>query len=155
MLPNVTVMSHLLHLLLTVPIVLVMLWVTGISLTPVALLAPLVVVLQYVLILSLAYFVASLHVTFRDVQYILGILLMLGFYMTPILYDASIVPERYQPLYRLNLMGHVIDAYRAVLLHGELPNLGRLAVVGAASTALLVLGYAFFRRASSRFAEEI
>lgn len=155
MLPGVTVTSHLVHFLLSIPILLVLLWVSGIPLTPAAAFLPVVVALQFALTLSLAYLVASLHVTFRDTQYLLGIFLMLGFYLTPILYDTSTIPERYQPIYQVNVMAHVIDAYRAVLLHGQLPDLPSLAVVTGLTGLQLAVFYLFFQRASTRFAEEL
>ncbi len=154
-LPNVTVASHLLHFLLTLPILVVLLLVTDVPLTAAALFVPVVIVLQYVFTLGLAYLVATLHVTFRDTQYLLGIFLMLGFYLTPILYDVSTLPERYQPWYRFNLLADIIDAYRAILLRGELPEPVPLLVVAGVSVLQLLVFRGIFQRASTRFAEEL
>ena len=97
---------------------------------------------------------ASVHVNFRDTQYLLGVFLMLAFFLTPILYDVKIVPERYRPYYLLNPMTFIIDGYRAVMIRGERPDLVSLAMVGVASLVLLRLFYLLFRRASVTFAEE-
>src|SRR5207237_5511726 len=91
---------------------------TGMSLTIRA--ARLVMVLQFILTLSLAYLVATANVIFRDTQHLLGVLLQLLFFLSPVFYDASTVPARYQSIYRLNPLVHLIDAYRAVLLSGTL-----------------------------------
>lgn len=155
MLPNVTVVSHLIHFLLTLPVLAVLLMVTGVPFTPAALFAPVIILLQYLFTLGLAYLVASLHVTFRDTQYLLGIFLMLGFYMTPILYDVSTLPQGYQPYYRFNLFADIIDAYRAILLRGELPAAGPLLVVAAVSVLQLWAFRALFQHSSTRFAEEL
>jgi lipopolysaccharide transport system permease protein len=154
MLPNVTVASHLIHFLLTLP-VLAILTTVGIPIGTNLFWLPVVVLVQYLLTFSLALFAASLHVTFRDTQYLLGVFLMLGFFLTPILYDLSVVPERYLRFYRLNPMSHLIDAYRAVLLRGETPDLRSLASVAALSVLQFGVFYLFFQRASTRFAEEI
>ncbi|MGH8064310.1 MAG: ABC transporter permease, partial [Candidatus Entotheonellia bacterium] len=121
-LPTVTVASHLIHLLLALPVLLLFLMLDGCRLTSAILVLPLVMGLQFILILSLAYLVAAFHVVFRDTQYLLGIVLQLLFYLTPVFYEASAIPVRYQPLYRLNPMVHLLDAYRAILMRGELPD---------------------------------
>lgn len=154
MLPNVTVASHLIHFLLTLPI-LALLPVTNNAGPAAVLWLPLLILVQYVFTLSLALLAASVHVTFRDTQYLLGVFLMLGFFLTPILYESSVVPERYLPFYRLNPMSHMIAAYRAVLLRGEAPDLRSLALVAGVSLLQLGVFYLFFQRSSIRFAEEI
>ena len=99
---------------------------------------------------------APIHVRFRDTQYLLGVLLNLWFYLTPIFYDASSLPASYQSLYRLNPMVHLIDAYRAILVRGVLPeHLMSLLLLGLFATGLLACSYATFVRASSHFAEEL
>jgi lipopolysaccharide transport system permease protein len=154
-LPTVTVTSHLVHFVLALPVLLVFLVLSGIHLTGTVLLLPLIVVLQFALTLGLAYLLATFHVTFRDTQYLLGIFLLLGFYLTPIFYDASVIPPVYQPLYRLNPMYHLIDAYRAILLRGRVPDLRLLAMLSLLILGLVWVGYKIFTRASYQFVEEL
>jgi lipopolysaccharide transport system permease protein len=155
MLPNVTVASHLIHFLITLPI-LALLPVSHEPSAGAALLwLPVVILVQYTLTLSLALLAASLHVRFRDTQYLLGVFLMLGFFLTPIIYELRVVPERYLGFYAFNPMSHVIAAYRAVLMRGESPDLGTLGAVALFSLAQLGVFYALFQRASVRFAEEL
>ena len=155
-LPIVTVTSHLLHFLLALPVLVLFLMLDGSQLTSALFALPVVIALQFILTLGLAYLVATFHVTFRDTQYLLNVLLNLLFYLTPVFYEASAIPMRYQSLYWLNPMVGLIDAYRAILAHGTLPNhLISLLVLGLCATALLVYGYVTFRRASYRFVEEL
>jgi lipopolysaccharide transport system permease protein len=154
-LPAVTVMSHLIHFLLALPILLLFLMFNGIQLTNAIVALPLVIALQFLLTLSLAYFVAALHVTFRDTQYLLGIFLLLAFYLSPVFYDASAIPARYQLFYHLNPMVNLLGAYRAVLMEGELPHTLPILVIGVLGTGLLWLGYTIFMRASYHFVEEL
>jgi lipopolysaccharide transport system permease protein len=154
-LPLVTVGTNFVHFVVALPVLLLVLLVSGLPVTPAVLALPLVVALQFVLTLGLAYVVAAVHVTFRDTQHVLGVGLMLLFYLTPVFYDAAAVPQRYRPLYDLNPLVHLVGAYRAILLGGgppaPAPLLG-LAVLGAAG---LRLGLVVFARASDRFAEEV
>jgi ABC-type polysaccharide/polyol phosphate export permease len=80
---------------------------------------------------------------------------MLLFYLTPVFYDASVVPARYQTFYRLNPMFHLIAAYRAILIQGNLPDLRALLALGILVGVLLWLGHTVFTRASYHFVEEL
>jgi ABC-type polysaccharide/polyol phosphate export permease len=154
-LPVVIVMSSLIHFLLALPILLLFVLIAGIHLTSAILMLLVVIALQFLLTLSLAYLVATFHVTFRDTQHLLGVLLLLLFYLTPVFYTASAVPEPYQWLYFLNPMAHLIGAYRTILIQGEPPGYLMLLSLGVVSAGLLGLGYTVFMRASYRFVEEL
>jgi ABC-type polysaccharide/polyol phosphate export permease len=154
-LPVVTVTSNLIHFLLALPILLLFIWLSNVQLTNASLLLPLVIAIQFLLTLSLSFLVATFHVTFRDTQHLLSVLLLLLFYLTPVFYDASVVPERFQWFYRLNPLAYLLEAYRAILIYGEMPT--AISLVGLSMLALGVLwaGYSVFRRASFRFVEEL
>jgi lipopolysaccharide transport system permease protein len=154
-LPMVTVASHLIQFLLALPILLFIIVVDGNRLTSAVLGLPLVIALQFFLILSLAYFTATFHVTFRDTQHLVGVLLNLFFFLTPVFYDAQAIPAQYQAFYRLNPMMHVIEAYRAILLTGTLPDPSVLLILSAVTIGILLLSYYVFTRASYRFADEL
>ncbi len=155
-LPAVTVAANLTQFVFALPILALFLWLGGgVPLSAAPLLLPVLVALQFLFILSGAYFVAALHVTFRDVKHLLGIGLTLGFYLTPVFYEASQAPDRYAALYRFNPMRHLIGAYRDILLHARLPDPVPLAGVALGSIVLLVLGYRLFARASSHFVDEL
>jgi len=154
-LPVVTVTTHLIHFLLALPILLVFLAVEGTPLTRAMLALPLLIALQFALTLGLAYLVATAHVHFRDTQYLVGVFLLLGLYLSPVFYEPDSVPARYQPVYRLNPMVHLIDSYRSILIRGELPDLTPLLVLSLLAVGLLALSYRIFLRASHRFIEEL
>lgn len=154
-LPVVTVTTNLIHFLLALPIPLLFIVIGGGRLTGAIVTLPLVIAVQFLLILGLGYLVATVHVTFRDTQHLLGVFLMLLFYLTPVFYDASIIPEHYQPFYRLNPMFHLITAYREILIQGNLPDLRTLLALAAIVGGLLWLGHRVFTRASYRFVEEL
>lgn len=154
-LPVVTVLTHLIHFLLALPILFGFLIFSDIQLTAAMLTLPLLMLLQFLLTLSLSYFLAATHVSFRDTQYLLGLVLMLGFYLSPIFYDASAIPEGYQWLYHLNPMVGLIEAYRVILIHGALPNLLTTFTLFGISVVALMIGHIVFKRVSYRFVEEI
>ena len=154
-LPLVTITSHLIHFVIALPILVIVLILGGTLQTNAILALPVVIGLQFILTLSLAYFLATFQVTFRDTQYLLGVTLQLLFFLTPIFYDAKAIPEKYQPLYQSNPMVHLVGAYRAILVQGELPNGHSMLFLGLLDTILLSTGYLLFRRASYHFVEEL
>ncbi|MAT98007.1 MAG: hypothetical protein CL608_12750 [Anaerolineaceae bacterium] len=154
-LPVVTVGSNLIHFLLSLPILLLFLLFTNIVLTPNVFWLPVIIVLQFLFTLSLAYFVATFHVMFRDTQHLLNVFLLLLFYLTPIFYDAGRFSERIQWLFKLNPLLMLLDAYRAIFINGQAPNFVTLLILLSGSLGLLVVGYQLFLRTSYRFVEEL
>jgi lipopolysaccharide transport system permease protein len=154
-LPIVSVTSNLVHFLLALPILVVFLIIGHAKITFAVLVLPILIAVQFVLTLSLAYVVAAVHVRFRDTQYLLKVVLQFLFYLSPVFYATRDVPERFRPLYALNPLAFVIDAYRDVLIFGQLPRALPILGLTMVSVALLVIGLGVFRRASYRFVEEL
>jgi len=154
-LPAITVISHLVHFLIALPILSVFLLLDGYRPGSAILALPLVILIQFILTLSLAYIVATFQVTFRDTQYLLGVLLFLFFYLTPVFYDDTFIPAGARQLYILNPMVHLLGAYRSILIRGELPAGLPLLMLCVFSAVLLLLGYSVFVRARNYFVEEV
>ncbi|MBD0392802.1 MAG: ABC transporter permease [Microcoleus sp. C1-bin4] len=154
-LPVVTTMTGLIHFLLALPVLIIFLAVDGVEPNSVLFVLPLLMVIQFVLTVGLAYPLAALNVTFRDTQHTLGVLLQMLFYLTPIFYDLNSVPKEFQPFYQLNPMVPLIEAYRAILLKGTQPDWQALLIVSLAVALILPIGLAIFRRQSNTFVEEL
>ena len=154
-LPVVTTMTGLIHFLLALPVLIIFLAVDGIRPSSTLFLLPLLMVIQFVLTVGLAYPLAALNVTFRDTQHTLGVILQMLFYLTPIFYDLNSVPKEFQPFYQLNPMVPLLGAYRAILLKGTQPDWQALLIVSLMVAVILPLGLAIFRRQSNTFVEEL
>jgi lipopolysaccharide transport system permease protein len=154
-LPVVTTMTGLIHFLLALPVLIIFLAVDGVQPSSVLFVLPLLMVIQFVLTVGLAYPLAALNVTFRDTQHTLGVLLQMLFYLTPIFYDLNSVPKEFQPFYQLNPMVPLLEAYRAILLKGTQPDWQALLIVSLVVAVILPIGLAIFRRQSNTFVEEL
>jgi len=155
LLPHVMVSVRMFHFLIAVPILFALLFWQGIRPSWPWFSLPGLMVIQYLLIVGLAYPLASLNVIFRDTQHIVGALLQLVMFVTPVFYSLDQVPESMHPWYQLNPMVGLIQAWRDVLLDGSWPDpvsLIKLLVVGI---TLLILGRKTFVGQSHRFAEEL
>jgi ABC-type polysaccharide/polyol phosphate export permease len=153
-LPMVSTISNLINFCFALPILLAVALIERGGIGWTVLFLPLIMAVQLVLILSLAFFVSAANVFFRDVQHILPVLLQLGYFMTPIFYDLGQLPGPMAQVLALNPMTQIITAYR-MSLAGEMPDLAALAVVLGVALVLLVLGHRYFRNAAERFLEEI
>ena len=116
---------------------------------------PVLLGIQFVLTLGLAYLVAGANVIFRDVSQFLPVMLRLFFFLTPIFYSATQIPDDLQPYYRLNPLVSLVEGYRAVLLEGVQPDWAPLAVISLVATIVLIVGYTVFQRLQPRFVEEL
>jgi lipopolysaccharide transport system permease protein len=155
LLPIVSVASNFVHFLLSLPILGALLIFSGVHLTSALFALPVVIAIQFVLILASSYPVAVAHVWFRDTQHLLRIALQLLFYLTPIFYELESVPPRVRWIYQINPMAHLVAVYRSVLLRGEWPSPGSLVYLTVTSSALLAIGLFTFHRASRRFVDEL
>lgn len=154
-LPVVPVTTNFIHLLIAMPVLVVFLLAGGVPLTPFAFMLPVVFAVQFMVTLGLAYIVAALHVSFRDVRYVLAVALLLGFYLTPVFYDAAAIPPALQPLYHLNPLVTLIESYRDLLLYGVFPQFHWLLAVALGGALALWLGVRLFKDKSIHFAEEL
>lgn len=143
--------SSILEFAVLVPLLLIL----GVSLSFTILLFPIIHLLYFVIIYGLGLTLASLYVHFRDLNQIWDILLQVGFYMSPIIYPISLVPEKYIFYYMLNPITRLMVMYRDVLLFGTIPSALDFLIVSLFGITLLIVGTAVFRKLSPRFAEEV
>ena len=118
-----------------------------------ALCLPLVMAIEYILALGITMIMSAVNVYFRDLEHILGIISMAWMFMTPIMYDLSIVPERLLPLFKLNPMTNIVTAYRDILYAGSVPKLATLGVSFGMGLVVLVIGFIVFGKLKRRFSE--
>ncbi len=150
------VTSCFVNMLLCFVVIFIVIIISGIGVNSAALLClPIIMIVEYILALGMALFASAITVYFRDLEHILGILTMAWMYMTPIMYDKSIVPEELLPVFNLNPMTHVIECYRAVLYYKKVPELESLLSSLGLGILFLVLGHFVFLKLQKHFAEEL
>ena len=114
---------------------------------------PVVMAVEYVLALGITMIMSAVDVYFRDLEHILGIVSMAWMFMTPIMYDMSMVPENLRFIFRLNPMTSIVTAYRDILYSGGVPRLETLLVSAGMGIFFLVLGFLVFGKLKRRFSE--
>ena len=163
-LPIVTVLSNLVHFLFGLPILIAFLiyFDAPIELSELPWF-PLALLVQLLLTLGLALILSALTVHFRDLKDILGNVMTLWFFATPIIYYWKNAPPRIYPFLNLNPFTHLAITYQEILFFPADPGSAGgppghwkwLLALGAASIALFLFGYFLFDRLRDSFAEEV
>jgi len=151
--PISSVIAGLVDFALALVVLLGMMWFYGYSPTSAIWFTPLLLILALITAMGTGLWLSALNVEYRDVSYLIPFILRVWFFLTPITYSASIVPEAYQTLYALNPMTGVVQGFRwAMLGEGSSPSIILLAST-VASLALLISGALYFRRMERTFAD--
>lgn len=114
-----------------------------------------IIFFQTLFVLGITLIFAALNVYYRDIKHLLEVLLQLWFWITPIIWPISLIPEKFHSLVFLNPFTPFVIAYRDVILGNRIPGLLNIAAVIAISFLIFLLGAVIFQKKQRRFAEEI
>ena len=154
-LPISVVTSGAVNFMISTVIILGFLFTAGLGITKYILLYPVILLIQYLLLIGIAFIVSSITVYFRDLEHIIGVVLMAAFYGTPIVYKLEQLPPNLQVVMKLNPMTHLINAYRDIFYYQQMPNIKVLGILSAIAIGLTVIGYFIFKKLQKGFAEEL
>ncbi|MBX3414314.1 MAG: ABC transporter permease [Pirellulales bacterium] len=154
-LPLVRTLAALVRALPSVVILFFSVWIVQGYVPWTFVLFPLVVVPMALLTLGVAYFLAFLGVFVRDVAHSMGMIIRIVFYLSPVFYPISIVPERLRSWLWLHPIARIVEDSRSVTVFGQLPDWGGLAVATLLSALIAWLGYVVFMSFKHAFADVI
>jgi len=101
--------------------------------------------LQQIFAMGIGLMAASLTVFVRDIKEILGVVLQLWFWFTPIVYVKDILPDIVKKIMILNPMMPVIEAFHKIFVYNKAPDFIALLVLTVVAHCLLFLAYVMFR----------
>lgn len=148
--PLATVISGVINLVFALIPLLVLLLITEHQLPPTLLFLPVAILLVAVFTLGAGLLLAPLAVFFSDVVELIGVLLTLLMYMTPVIYPKEIVPEHLRWVVRFNPVRSILEVFRDPIYQREIPPLSHLAVSVILTALILLIGIWVFRRTSDR-----
>ncbi len=114
-----------------------------------------ILAIQLIFTYGLSLMMAAFNLFYRDIQYLLGLVLMLWMYLTPVIYPTEMFPLRYRWIFKLNPMAVFINAYRQVILAGKPPNFVSLAIGFIVSVIVLLIGQLIFKKLEGQFADVV
>lgn len=157
--------SAFINLLINLSVVAVFMWLDGVDISWLIVLAPLFIVQLFVLSLGLAFFLSAVFVKLRDVNYIWEIIMQGLFYASIVIYPAQLVIDispKVAQLLMLNPVAQIIQDLRHTVISTDMPNLLSIsqsflisAIPIVVTVVIFVIGAAYFRKSSPGFAEEV
>ena len=155
--------SAIINMGLNMMVVGVFIFLRGMDLLSTSILIPIFVVEIYIFALGISFFLSAAYVKYRDISYIWEVCMQAGFYLTPILYPLSLIPnESIQKLLLINPLGQALQDARYSLVTHESTTLHSLfnsytiyilplsLVMGS-----FIIGILYFRKESKTFAENL
>ena len=127
----------------------------GMNLNYLIIFLPVILIFEFILIMGVSFLLASLNVYYRDINQIWDIILQAGFFLTPIIYSATLIPPRYAFYYMLNPVSRVMEAIRKIIYYGTMPTPEDFLIPLLGGLLFCLIGLQVFRKLEPRFAEVI
>jgi ABC-type polysaccharide/polyol phosphate export permease len=154
-LPFSIILSNFINFLLTLLILFSVVIYFNIQLTVYLLLLPFLLFFLLLFVAGVSLLITALNSKYRDTAYLMEVVFTGWFYLTPIIYPLSIVPDNLRPLILSNPVTSMIECFRAIIIDGEFPNILYISIFVVFSTFCFVLGMLVFRRREKYFVDEI
>ncbi|MBI5929648.1 MAG: ABC transporter permease [Chloroflexi bacterium] len=116
---------------------------------------PMLILIQALFMAGLMLFLGSLSVIVRDIPQLIGVLMQLLFYLSPILYPASLIPHRYRFILAINPLVPLFQAYRDIIVYAQTPDFATLYFPLVVSVIVLFMGYVYFKSREDGFADRL
>lgn len=154
LLPLSTVLIEMIHFILSWIVIIVFLFLNDQHLFYLSWLygAPLITIIQLAMIYGVGLAVSSLNIFFRDMERIVSLLTTMLFYMTPVIFPLTLVPDSFKPYFLLNPMTGIIELWRTLFLEGIL-SWRWVGISAVYAVFFLLVGGLIFRSLKNRFAE--
>ena len=148
--PFATVVSGVINLALAMLPLVIILLLTGHPLTPALWFLPVAILLSAIFTFGAGLILSPLAAFFSDIIELIGVLLTLFMYLTPIFYPMRIVPEKYLWLVRFNPIRSLLEVFRDPIYLGKIPPNSHLLVATGIAVGSVAVGAVVFRLASDR-----
>lgn len=139
------------NFLLTLIPLYIIIFATGTSVSIYHLLLPFMYICLLMFIIGFGLILSTIAVFLRDMFYIYGIIITLWMYLTPILYPMSLIPEKYQLIFKLNPLYYFVDFGREIILYGNIPSAINWLSCFLFGSICLVIGLFVFKKNQDKF----
>ena len=129
----------------------VVMLVTGAKFSASLIIVPVLFLIFFIFAVGVSLMIATLDVFFRDIEHVYSIFMMTVMYFSAIFYPADIIPERYQAILWYNPMFRFVEAFRAPIYYGTLPDSRLMLYCAGIALAAFVVGVLLLRRNQEKF----
>jgi lipopolysaccharide transport system permease protein len=156
LLPLAAVIVPMIDFIVGLPVLIALMWIFGTwPAGPEVLLAPAFMGLALLTALGSGFLLSALNVRYRDVRYMIPVLLQVLPFLSGVVYEVQEIPTKWQWILAFNPMTAVISGWRWAMLDASTPDLGQTAVGIGVATVLFLGGLAVFRSSEPKFADTI
>ena len=149
--PLAAVLSNCPHLLIQIGLLFLCVFIFGGRLNWHWLWLPLLWGMEIVFVCGISLITASLNVFTRDIRYVVESVNTVLFWLVPVFYPFSLIPQDYKEVYQFNPLAALVLALRTILLEGASPAPSLLIKLAISSITTLVIGFLVFRKLKPRF----
>lgn len=139
------------NFLLTLIPLYVIIFATGTGINWYHLLLPYVCICLLLFTIGMGFILSAVSVFMRDMFYIYGVLITLWTYLTPIMYDIAIIPEKFQIFMKFNPMYWFLDYARQIILYAQVPSASCFIWCAIFGVGFLLIGMLVFKRSQDKF----
>ena len=139
------------NFLLTLIPLYAIIFITGTQINIYHLLLPYVFICLFLFTVGIGFILSTISVFLRDMFYIYGVIITLWTYLTPIMYNISIIPEKFQIFMKFNPMYWFLDFSRQIILYNQLPGVRNFLYCGLIASFSLLIGILVFKRNQDKF----
>ncbi len=105
--------------------------------------------------LGMGLFLAAVTVKFRDMLHLYGVFCTALFYITPVIYPVSILPDYMKKVVHFNPLTAMIDVFRMLVIEGRIPSGGQMVYCVVIAVIMLFIGRAVFRKRQDSFIQDL
>lgn len=153
LLPWISVLSALFHLLISTIVLLIVQLILDFHLPATTILLPLVLLPFILITVSLSFIFSAIGVYLRDIGQLTAMITTILFFLSPIVYPSSSLPEGLQPLIKLSPITYPVEQSRGILIFGELPQLSGWLIYMAVAIVALAFSFYFYQKTRKGFAD--
>lgn len=139
------------NFLLTLIPLYAIIFLTGTGVNIYHLLLPYVFICLLLFTIGMGFILATISVFLRDMFYIYGVIITLWTYLTPIMYDVSIIPAKFQIFMKFNPMYWFLDFTRQIILYNQVPEISSFLYCAIFGVGSLLVGIYFFKKNQNKF----
>lgn len=116
---------------------------------------PLILLLEFFLVFSISLPLSVANVRYRDIQFIWTVVIQAGFFLTPIFYKSSMLPDSIQNILQFSPMVQILNIARDLTLYNKMPSIESIQIAIATTLIIFIVSYAIFKKSQIRIIEEL
>lgn len=149
--PLTTVCAQFINMIFSMVALFIIMVILGAKITPALLFLPVAFLIIFLWTLGFSLLMATINVYFRDMRYIMGVIMNAWYYVTPILYPITVIPEDLRVYFYFNPGYYLIDMFRSPIYYNALPSVNNIFIAFGCAFVAFIIGLHYFYKYEKDF----